>query len=67
VKKINGVFLFKVKSGDKEGAWVIDAKNGNGSVKFDPAGKGDVTFTVGDDDLLALLTGQLNPQQVLTD
>jgi len=63
VKKINGIFCFKVKSGDKEGVWVIDAKNGNGSVKYDPAGKGDVTFSMNDDDLLGLLTGQLNPQQ----
>ena len=39
VKKINGIFCFKVKSGNKEAVWVIDAKNGNGSVKFDPAGK----------------------------
>jgi len=63
VKKINGIFCFKVKSGANEGVWVIDAKNGNGSVKFDPAGKGDVTFSMADDDLLGLLTGQLNPQQ----
>lgn len=32
---MKGVFCFKVKgSGGKEGVWVVDAKNGNGSVKF---------------------------------
>jgi hypothetical protein len=35
VKKINGIFCFKVKNGDREGVWIIDAKNGNGSLKYD--------------------------------
>lgn len=35
VKKIKGVFCFKVKNGKGEqGIWIVDAKNGNGSVKF---------------------------------
>ena len=38
VKKINGVFVFKVKNGNEEGIWVVDVKNGTGSVKFDPNG-----------------------------
>jgi len=63
VKKINGIFCFKLKSGDKEGVWVVDAKNGQGSVSFDPAGKGDVTISMEDDNLLALMSGKLNPQQ----
>jgi len=63
VKKINGVFCFKLKNGDKEGVWVVDAKNGQGSVSFDPAGKGDVTISMEDDNLVALMTGKLNPQQ----
>jgi len=63
VKKVNGVFCFKLKSGDKEGVWIVDAKNGSGSVKFDPSGKGEVTISIDDDNMLALMTGQLNPQQ----
>jgi sterol carrier protein 2 len=63
VKKINGVFCFKLKSGDKEGVWVVDAKNGNGSVSFNPAGKGDVTISMEDENLVQLMTGKLNPQQ----
>lgn len=35
VKKMKGVFCFKVKgAGGKEGIWIVDAKNGCGSVTF---------------------------------
>jgi sterol carrier protein 2 len=63
IKKINGILVFKVKKGSDEGVWVVDAKNGGGSVKFDPAGKGDVTISMEDESLLQLMTGQLNAQQ----
>jgi sterol carrier protein 2 len=63
VKKINGVFCFKVKNGESEGTWVVDVKNGTGFVKFDPSGKGDVTITMEDENLLNLMLGKLNPQQ----
>ncbi len=38
VKKIGGVFAFKVKDGPggKEATWVVDVKNGKGSVSNDP-------------------------------
>lgn len=38
VKKVGGVFAFKVKDGPggKEGTWVVDVKNGKGSVSTDP-------------------------------
>ena len=40
VKKMKGVFAFKVKGlGGKEGVWIVDAKNGSGSVKFGGNGK----------------------------
>ena len=39
VKKVKGIFCFKVKKGNDTGVFVVDAKNGNGSVKFDPNGK----------------------------
>jgi len=63
VKKVKGVFRFEVKKGSDTGVWVVDAKTGNGSVKFGDAGKGDVTIAVSDDDLVQLMTGKLNPQQ----
>ncbi|XP_066299307.1 sterol carrier protein 2-like [Branchiostoma lanceolatum] len=64
VKKIGGIFLFKVTGGPggKEGLWLVDAKNGNGAVKFGSAGKADVTITIKDPDLSDLMTGKLNPQ-----
>lgn len=38
VKKVGGVFAFKVKDGPdgKEATWVVDVKNGKGSVTNDP-------------------------------
>ncbi|XP_072129922.1 sterol carrier protein 2 isoform X1 [Mobula birostris] len=64
VKKIGGVFAFKVKDGPdgKEGLWVVDVKNGKGSVDFNSEKKADCTITMSDNDLLALMTGKMNPQ-----
>lgn len=63
VKKMKGVFCFRVKGKDgKEGIWVVDAKNGNGSVSFGGPAKGDVTIIMDDDDMFSLMTGKLNPQ-----
>lgn len=38
VKKIGGVFAFKVNDGPdgREATWVVDVKNGKGSVTTDP-------------------------------
>lgn len=40
MKKIGGVFAFKVKDGPdgKEAMWVVDVKNGKGSVDNDTGG-----------------------------
>jgi len=40
VKKIKGVFCFKIQKGPggKEAVWVVDAKHGSGSVKFGSSG-----------------------------
>jgi len=64
VKKIGGVFAFKVSGGPggKEAVWVVDVKNGKGSVTNDPDKKADCTIAMADDNLLALMTGQMNPQ-----
>ncbi|CAB1326773.1 unnamed protein product [Coregonus sp. 'balchen'] len=76
VKKIGGVFAFKVKDGPegRDALWVVDVKNGQGSVSND-AGvclsvclsvykKADCTITMGDEDLMMLMTGKMNPQTV---
>ncbi|XP_022610680.1 non-specific lipid-transfer protein [Seriola dumerili] len=64
VKKIGGVFAFKVKDGPdgKEATWVVDVKSGKGSVTNDPDKKADCTLSMSDEDLLDLMTGKLNPQ-----
>lgn len=64
VKKIGGVFAFKVKDGPggKEALWVVDVKNGKGSVTNDAGKNADCTIAMGDSDLLAMMTGRMNPQ-----
>ncbi|XP_045060155.1 sterol carrier protein 2 isoform X2 [Desmodus rotundus] len=64
VKKIGGIFAFKVKNGPegKEATWVVDVKNGKGSVLPNSDKKADCTITMADSDLLALMTGKMNPQ-----
>ncbi|XP_007455507.1 PREDICTED: non-specific lipid-transfer protein-like [Lipotes vexillifer] len=64
VKKIGGISAFKVKDGPggKEATWAVDVKNGKGPVLPNSDKKADCTITVADSDLLALMTGQMNPQ-----
>ncbi|KAI2649452.1 hypothetical protein H4Q32_015407 [Labeo rohita] len=64
VKKIGGVFAFKVKDGPggKEAVWIVDVKNGKGSVHNDAEKKADCTIAMADSDLLDLMTGKMNPQ-----
>ncbi|XP_067157368.1 sterol carrier protein 2 [Apteryx mantelli] len=64
VKKIGGIFAFKVKDGPdgKEATWIVDVKNGKGSVAVNSDKKADCTITMADADLLALMTGKMNPQ-----
>ncbi|TRZ01153.1 hypothetical protein DNTS_017556 [Danionella cerebrum] len=64
VKKIGGVFAFKVKDGPdgSEAIWVVDVKNGKGSVHNDTDQKADCTIAMADSDLLELMTGKMNPQ-----
>nr|XP_056700949.1 sterol carrier protein 2 [Euleptes europaea] len=64
VKKIGGVFAFKVKDGPggKEATWIVDVKNGKGCVDINSDKKADCTITMADSDLLAMMTGKMNPQ-----
>ncbi|NXN93804.1 NLTP protein, partial [Rhinopomastus cyanomelas] len=64
VKKIGGIFAFKIKDGPggKEATWIVDVKNGKGSVAVNSDKKADCTITMADTDLLALMTGKMNPQ-----
>ena len=62
MKKIGGIFAFKVKDGPggKEATWVVDVKN----VLPNSDKKADCTITMAGSDLLALMTGKMNPQTV---
>ncbi|KAJ3595223.1 hypothetical protein NHX12_004527 [Muraenolepis orangiensis] len=64
VKNIQGVFAFEVSGGPqgKDGRWVVDVRNGSGSVSHDTDKAVDCTLSIEDSDLLALMTGKLNPQ-----
>ncbi|CAN9503116.1 unnamed protein product [Ophioblennius macclurei] len=64
VKKVGGVFAFKVNDGPggKDATWIVDVKNGKGSVSNDPGKKADCTISMSDQDLPELMNGKLNPQ-----
>uniref|UniRef100_A0AAY5KPM9 Hydroxysteroid (17-beta) dehydrogenase 4 n=1 Tax=Esox lucius TaxID=8010 RepID=A0AAY5KPM9_ESOLU len=65
VKKVNAVFGWEItKGGNTVAQWTIDLKTGNGALHQGPySGKPDVTFTVSDEDFMAVAQGQLNPQK----
>ncbi|TTI46067.1 Non-specific lipid-transfer protein [Bagarius yarrelli] len=64
VKKIGGVFAFKVKDGPggKEATWIVNVRDGKGRVHNDTSVKVDCNILMSDSDLLALMTGKINPQ-----
>ncbi|XP_062509219.1 sterol carrier protein 2-like [Corticium candelabrum] len=64
VKKLKGIYVFKVKddSSGQVGTWIVDAKNGSGSVTYGD-GKGDCTITMKDCDFVDLMTGKLDGQK----
>ena len=65
VKKINAVYNFEIttkKRGPVAGCWIIDLKNGSGSIKEGKTPNADATFTMADDDYVAVSLRKLNPQ-----
>ena len=64
VAKIGAVFHFEILSAPgAEGVWfTVDLKNGNGSIAKGKVGTSDATFTMTDDDMIAVANGTLNPQ-----
>lgn len=64
VKKVKAVFAFTVTDGPdgKKETWVVDVKNGNGSVQKGGSKKADCTITMKDADLVDLMMGKLQPQ-----
>lgn len=63
VKKINGIYGFKVVGPNGEGTWIVDCKNGSGSIQFGGTATPDVVLSINDVDLFELMTGKLNAQK----
>ena len=57
---INALFQFHIL-GEPGGAWVVDLKNGDGSVQPGTVDGADCTITMDDADFVALASGKLNP------
>ena len=60
VKKINAVYQIVLT--DSNSKYVIDLKNGTGSVNEGDEPKADCTFTMKAEDFASLAAGKLNPQ-----
>ncbi|XP_063611565.1 peroxisomal multifunctional enzyme type 2-like [Penaeus indicus] len=66
-KKVNAVFLWNISLDKKPaGQWTVDLKNAPGSI-YEGAPRGglkpDVTLTLEDADMVAMVTGKLNAQK----
>jgi putative sterol carrier protein len=64
VKKVGNVYHFEISKakGDTPTVWTIDLKNGSGSVTKGKNGTANATFSLVDDDAIALFSGTLKPQ-----
>lgn len=64
IEKHRAVYGLKVikKNGDV-GNWIINCKVGKGTIEYNSKLKADVTFVVKDEDIVELITGELNPQR----
>ncbi|KYQ88875.1 peroxisomal multifunctional protein [Tieghemostelium lacteum] len=62
VKKINGIYLFNVKSSGKQQQWTLDLKSGKGSIQKGAGAKPSVTINVEDQDFVDIMSGKLNAQ-----
>eukprot|EP01126_Amoeba_proteus_P020432 TRINITY_DN2078_c0_g1_i1.p1 TRINITY_DN2078_c0_g1~~TRINITY_DN2078_c0_g1_i1.p1 ORF type:complete len:134 (-),score=24.97 TRINITY_DN2078_c0_g1_i1:73-426(-) len=64
VNEIDGVFIFEISGGPDEGTWIIDLKNGTGSVKKTAATSeqtdSGVTISLASADFIDVFTGKAN-------
>lgn len=65
IDRVRGIYGFRVTNGPggAEGYWVVNAKEGKGSVEYNGKTKPDVTFTISDTDVVDFISGKLNPQK----
>jgi 3-hydroxyacyl-CoA dehydrogenase/3a,7a,12a-trihydroxy-5b-cholest-24-enoyl-CoA hydratase len=61
-KSIGNVYQFNLKNPDA--AWVLDLKNGGGSVKAGAAEKADCTLALSDADWLDMVSGKADPMKL---
>merc|ERR1712054_110673 len=64
LKKIAGVYRFKITGNGTTKTWTVDVKNAPGGAKEGEEGKADCTVTVSDEDYVNLITGKANGQQL---
>nr|XP_039272428.1 hydroxysteroid dehydrogenase-like protein 2 [Styela clava] len=62
VKEVGAVYQFVLK-GNYGGKWVIDLKNGDGSLKKGSSDEPDVTMELASEDFVKMFTGELNSTQ----
>lgn len=60
IKKVGGVYLFDLKSGDKRAKWTVDLKNGKGSIVKGEQGKADCTIMMNDAHFIDLMGGKMD-------
>ncbi|BGP17567.1 hypothetical protein JCM10213v2_005600 [Rhodosporidiobolus nylandii] len=63
MKKVNGIFEMRVKSGKKEGVWTIDLKKKGEVYSGAAKPKADVTISLSDDTFQALADNKINGQK----
>jgi sterol carrier protein 2 len=67
VKEIKGSYLFQISNGEggQKGEFLVDLKNGSGSIKYFESGKGkgDCQIAVKDQDFVDMMGGKLDPQK----
>jgi len=64
VAKVKGSFRFDITKGNEKRYWLLDLKQGSGSINLvDDKAKADCTIAISDDDFVKLMKGTLNPQQ----
>lgn len=64
VNKVKATFLFQLSKDESKRSWLLDLKNGSGSVtEADDSAKADCTIIMKDADFVSLMEGKLNPQQ----
>jgi 3-hydroxyacyl-CoA dehydrogenase/3a,7a,12a-trihydroxy-5b-cholest-24-enoyl-CoA hydratase len=61
---VNAVFRFDISKGSEKRSWILDLKNGSGSVSAaTDASKADCTIAISDEDFVQLIAGKLDAQK----